>query len=84
MKSPPRDDSAAFVPGAVWRILARDGKKKIALENQGIFDELVIDQWLHLEQMDANNYWLRVGDARVSICVRGPDDVDVTVERDVY
>jgi hypothetical protein len=47
-------------PGARWRILARDGERKIAAQNDGVFDELVIDDWVHLEQMDDNTWWMRV------------------------
>ena len=51
-------------PGSRWRILAKDGDKHIELENQGVFDELVIDNWFHLEQMDTNQWWMRIGDGR--------------------
>jgi hypothetical protein len=33
-------------PGSRWRILARDGERSISLQDQGVFDELVIDDWL--------------------------------------
>lgn len=50
-----------------------------------VFDELVIDDWLHLEQMDTNSWWMRVGDACVNVTVRkGGKVVDVSVERGVY
>jgi len=80
MDSPP----SVRVPGAVWRILAKDGARQIELENEGIFDELVIDDWLHLEQMDEKTWWMRVGDARLVVTVHGPGNVEVSVERGVY
>jgi len=71
-------------PGSSWRVLARDGERKIEAGNDGVFDELVVDQWLHLEQMDDATWWMRVGDARVDIKV-GTDGVpQVSIERDVY
>ncbi|MFZ5446664.1 MAG: hypothetical protein ACOZQL_42145 [Myxococcota bacterium] len=71
-------------PGSRWRFLAKDGERRIEAENDGIFDELVVDQWLHLEQMDDDTWWMRLGDARVDIKV-GPDGVaEVSIERGVY
>jgi hypothetical protein len=56
-------------PGARWRVLAKDGGREIELENQGIFDELVIDDWLHLEQMDDNSWRARIGDASIQVVI---------------
>jgi len=49
-------------PGMVWRIqaLTRSGEP-VALANAGVFDELVIDDWFHLEQMDDRTWWFAVG-----------------------
>ncbi len=70
--------------GARWRIRAKDGERTFEAENDGVFDELVVDQWLHLEQMNDDTWWMRVGDARIDIKV-GPDGVaQVSVERGVY
>jgi hypothetical protein len=70
-------------PGANWRIAAKDGTNEIELQDRGIFDELVIDDGFHLEQMDDPSRWVRIGDAHVHVVVRGPGDVTVTIERDV-
>ena len=67
-----------------WRILARDGEREIALENDGLFDELVLGQWLHLEQMTDDTWWMRVGDARVDVKVLPDGRAQVSIERDVY
>ncbi|HVK75725.1 MAG TPA: hypothetical protein VM734_20485, partial [Kofleriaceae bacterium] len=66
------------------RILAKDGSREVTLENQGVFDELVIDDWLHLEQMDERSWWMRVGDASISVVVDGDGRARVSIERDVY
>jgi hypothetical protein len=84
MSEEPREKTPRPVPGALWRILAKDDSREISLENEGIFDELVIDDWFHLEQMDERRWWIRVGDARIDVVVDENGRVKVSVERDVY
>jgi hypothetical protein len=57
-------------PGARWRLQAYSAKRckgrtfyrdRFDIENQGIFDELVIDDWFHIEQMDDRCWWVRLG-----------------------
>ena len=52
---------------------------KVALENDGCFDELVIDDWFHLEQTSTRRYWIGVGDAHINIYIptKGPVAVHV-------
>jgi hypothetical protein len=70
-------------PGSEWRVLAHDGAKKIECGNEGIFDELVVDDWLHIEQLDDASWWMRVGDARILVRAHeGGTRVDV--ERGFY
>ncbi len=71
-------------PGSRWRTLARDGERMIEAANEGVFDELIIDHWFHLEQMDDQTWWMRVGDARVDIKVRADGSAEISVEREVY
>ncbi|MGH9463921.1 MAG: hypothetical protein ACRD1X_22185 [Vicinamibacteria bacterium] len=47
-----------------------------------VFDELVVDDWLHLEQMDTRVWWLRVSDVVLGIQVPRSGPVKVTVSRD--
>lgn len=50
-------------PGVSWRVLAwSENDTPIALENNGVFDELCVDDWLHLEQMDDRSWFLSVGE----------------------
>ncbi|HVG85423.1 MAG TPA: hypothetical protein VM820_12930 [Vicinamibacterales bacterium] len=84
MSDDSRQQRAPAVPGAIWRILAKDGSREVTLENQGVFDELVIDDWLHLEQMDERSWWMRVGDASIHVVINKDGSVEVSVERDVY
>lgn len=66
-----------------WRVLAQDGATRVELEDRGVFDELVIDDWLHLEQMEERVWWMRLGDARIVVSLEhGITRVDV--ERGAY
>ena len=48
------------------------------------FDELVLDDWLHLEQMNARAYWMRLGDAYVWIQIPTKGDPIVDIRRGEY
>jgi hypothetical protein len=72
------------VPGARWRVLAHADGRLIELENQGVVDEVVIDDWLHLEHMSDGQWWMRVGDARVWVNIEPDGKVRVDVERGCY
>jgi hypothetical protein len=65
-------------------VLARRGDAKIELENQGVFDELVLDDWLHVEQMENAVWWLRVGDARLIVTLQRGAPPILDVERGFY
>lgn len=75
---------AGSVPGSEWRILAWTNTKKVELENQGVLDEVVIQPWFHLEQLDERQWWMRIGDARVFVTVGDKDDIRVDIERGFY
>jgi len=68
----------AFWPGYKWRILAHHKTepsansaytgKQVEMHSTDFdtaveFDELVIDSWLHLEQMSDRSYWIGLGTA---------------------
>jgi hypothetical protein len=71
-------------PGHKWRILAKAGDETVELEDRGVFDELVIDQWLHLEQMDERRWWMRVGDACNTIEILADGRAQVSIDRAMY
>lgn len=71
-------------PGSTWRIGAQRGDERFEVENEGVLDEVVIDRWLHLEQMDENEWWMRVGDARIWIRIDAGGDAHIDVERNAY
>jgi len=71
-------------PGQSWRILAHREGEDISLADQGVFDELVVDDWLHVEQMDTNVWWLRIGDARLLVTLSGTEPPTVDIERGCF
>ena len=79
------DESRKTLPsGSRWRVLAHRGGDRVEVENEGILDELVVDDWIHLEQMDDDVWWLRIGDARVVITVTPGEQPTVDVCRAFY
>lgn len=70
--------------GSHWRILAwkNKGKEKVEMRNEGIFDELVIDDWFHIEQMDNAAWWMRIGNVMVNIQLRKDGKHRVRVEEE--
>lgn len=67
-----------------WRAKWDVGDGSHTTENVGEFDELVIGEWFHIEKMDNDKWWIRIGDARIDVRVRGGERVDVWVERGEY
>lgn len=61
-----------YVPGSKWRVLAQGPVAPMQAENLGVFDELVVDRWFHLEQMERDVWWMQVGDLCLDVTV-GPD-----------
>ncbi len=75
--------------GYEWRTLAwnRRGEKVEAeyRKKDGVdFDELVIDDFLHIEKMQASAYWARIGDVRMWIQKDRDGRVTVNIERGQY
>jgi len=71
-------------PGENRRVLARREGEEIALADQGTLDEILVDDWLHVERMDVNVRWPRIGDARLFVTVSGTEPPIVAVERGYY
>ncbi len=78
------DQNDARGSGRKWRVLAHRGAERIELEDQGTFDELVLDDWMHIERMEDNVWWLRVGDARISVALLSGEAPTVDVCRGAY
>lgn len=55
------------------------------MANEGIFDELVVDDWLHIEQLDRSEWWIKVGDAQIFVRINDSGEAEgLTVARGVY
>jgi hypothetical protein len=72
------------VPGAHWRVLAESttGETSADVRDAGVFDELVVDAWLHIEQMSARSYWMQLGPLRIWITLKPDGSLDMSLERD--
>jgi hypothetical protein len=70
--------------GTRWRILSSSDSKPVEIENRGVFDELVLDDWLHIEHMEGRQWWLRVGDARLWVSIDEAGKPQVDIERGYY
>ena len=65
------NDGGLKIHGRTWRLVAHETGGDFEVADRGTFDELVVDQWFHIERMDANTFWLRVGDARLTVTLDG-------------
>ena len=54
-------------PGSKWRFKVGDAVERLIAEDIHIagdgpvFDELAVDKWFHLEQMDEDLWWMSIG-----------------------
>lgn len=78
------NDPPAKLPGSSWRLLTHRDTEAISIENDGVLDELVLDDWFHLERMQENLWWMRVGDTRILVEIRAQGAVALKVERGFY
>jgi hypothetical protein len=69
--------SCARSPGLRWRVRAYGDDGEFEVEDRGKFDELVVDHWLHVEQMDDRLWIVRVGDRGFLVDVKKNGTVDV-------
>ncbi|MFK8003625.1 MAG: hypothetical protein AB8H86_28945 [Polyangiales bacterium] len=76
-----KDPPAKKLPGSVWRLLTRSG---FAVENEGVIDEVVVDQWMHMEQLEERVWWMRLGLARLIIEIDEEGVAKVSFEPDCY
>ena len=52
-----------------FRVSACPNGKRVEFSRKSGFDEIVVGRWLHLEQMDKNYWWMRLGDQEADIKV---------------
>jgi hypothetical protein len=65
-------------PGRRWRVRAYEGSSVFEMENKGTFDELVVDHWLHVEQMDERVWLVRAGTRGFVVTVNVDGSVSTT------
>lgn len=83
-EKPQNEPPPTSLPGSEWRISAFKNGEKVEVADQGVLDEVVIQPWLHLEQLDEREWWMRLGDARILINIAADGQVQVDVERGYY
>lgn len=73
-------------PGEDWVVRTRHGEAGEPREwrHGGVLDEVAIDHWLHMEQMDDRRWWFRIGDVWVMANIDEAGRVTVDVERGSY
>lgn len=77
------------LPGRSWRFQAwgvkgadRDPLIRLSsdeIEGASEFDELVVGNWLHVEQMDHRFWWIRVGPMEINIRINTDGTYDTLV-----
>ncbi|AFE06388.1 hypothetical protein COCOR_05469 [Corallococcus coralloides DSM 2259] len=72
------------VPGGIWRLFVQTDSGPVHLENQGALKELVVENWLHVEQVGDGAWWMRVGDMRIRVQAPRNGSPEVDVERGFY
>ena len=70
-------------PGRQFTVRTR----MVELKNLGredVLDEVVIDDWLHLEQMDTRSWWMQLGTKRIWIKLptNPKREPEITIEED--
>ncbi len=79
--------------GYSWRFSTRDRKGRpvdlTSEERRGeMYDDVVLDDWFHMEWMSrhrgVDSWWMRLGDASITVQARGPDARTLSIQRGVY
>lgn len=71
--------------GVRWRTPVPGDERRVILDGNWEFDELVIDDWFHIEQMNERQWWLGVGNGddywHVNVTIDGRGRASVSVEK---
>lgn len=71
--------------GRKWRVSWDSASgKRCDISDAGDFDELVLDDWLHIERMDDRAWWMQIGDAYVSVVIDRHGRAHVGIRRGEY
>jgi hypothetical protein len=77
-------EAASRAPFGSWRVVEREGDVKVEHVGRAVFDELHVDAWLHVEQLEDRVWWMRVGDARLTVSIAPDGQPTVDVQRGFY
>jgi hypothetical protein len=77
-----------YPPGYKWRFNAptlgnrpKPAHNDIQGDGKSIFDELVVDEWFHMERISQCMWWLRIGDAlNIHIGINKQGDLSVNID----
>ena len=75
-------EECARTPGRRRRLRAYEGEATFEEENRGTFDELAVDHWLHVEEMDERLWLVRIGDRGFLTTVNEDGSVTLREARD--
>lgn len=73
-------------PGYHWRFNAPSNREKSAFKDvesdgKSCFDELVVDNWLHIEQMSDRVWWMRIGsDLNINITISDDGEPKIMID----
>jgi len=67
-------------PGTRWRLQTWIGRERRVVQNDGVFDELVVDDWLHIEQLSDTSWFVRLAEDTVRIVEIAADGRAVVFE----
>ena len=67
-----------------WAVSFRTAAGVVVREGEGEFDELIVNGWLRVEQLESAVYWIRVGDARLIATLGAEGRVTVDIQRGFY
>jgi len=66
--------------GGKWRLSFQTGGASQQISDAGEVDEVVLGKWLHVENLDRDVWWVRVGDMRMDVRIDEHGNATVSVE----
>jgi hypothetical protein len=76
------------LPGYQWRTLAHPDKGSERVQQrydgtEGVcFDELVVDDWFHMEQMNTRDWWIGLGGVMINVHIPAKGKPHILIEED--
>ncbi|TAK27259.1 MAG: hypothetical protein EPO40_16680 [Myxococcaceae bacterium] len=67
-------------PGTRWRLGFDEDGQRVEMQNRGTFDEIVVGEWLHVEEMRRGSYFVQLGGACFGVTIARDGRVTVMVQ----